>query len=199
MIRFVNYRRVNSEVRNEARIPWQVREANNELSAAFVGRSRGARGGAAVRAIGRAVAALEGHRTVWRRAAHLLAGPPFSATNTQSPGLSIVDHWSSICRPIIGKVLTKISNVSPQIIKRTRSTKFQPRAREHRSSARAFTPQNQTEYARSFGHVCHEHYSKREAFCYNAESIRRSTRSNVYLRSKTCKNVNNPRPDWRPT
>lgn len=31
-------------------------------------------------------------------------------------GFTIVDHWSSICRPIIGKVLTKISNVSPQII-----------------------------------------------------------------------------------
>lgn len=38
----------------------------------------------------------------------------------KSRGLSIADHWSSICRPIIGKVPTKISNVSPQIIKHQR-------------------------------------------------------------------------------
>lgn len=41
----------------------------------------------------------------------------------KSRGLSIADHWSSICRPIIGKVPTKISNVSPQIIKHQRGTR----------------------------------------------------------------------------
>lgn len=42
----------------------------------------------------------------------------------KSRGLSIADHWSSICRPIIGKVPTKISNVSPQIIKHQRGRRM---------------------------------------------------------------------------
>jgi hypothetical protein len=59
---------------------------------------------------------LTGHRPLLAR-----KGVVAITTNTQ-PGSNETcvvrrDHWSTICRPIIGKVQTKISNVSPQIIK----------------------------------------------------------------------------------
>lgn len=68
--------------------------------------------------IGRARRAAEGHRPFWRQAAIGLAELFVQCHQyTSAEGLSIADHWSSICRPIIGKVPTKISNVSSQIIK----------------------------------------------------------------------------------
>lgn len=61
----------------------------------------------------RPVDQLTGHRPLSAR-----QGVVAITTNTQ-PALYVVrcDHWSTICRPIIGKVQSKISNVSPQIIK----------------------------------------------------------------------------------
>lgn len=63
---------------------------------------------------------------------------------TSAGRLSIADHWSSICRPIIGKVPTKISNVSSQIIK------HQPGSRHDRASASVINPDFATRVAAGF-------------------------------------------------
>jgi len=76
--------------------------------------------------IGRSCRDAEGHRPVSASACYSSSSSSGCHQYTRAAERAIADHWSSIPRPIIGKVPTKISNVSSQIIKHQPDTR--PRA-----------------------------------------------------------------------
>lgn len=100
----------------------------------------------------------------------------------KSRGLSIADHWSSIHRPIIGKVPTKISNVSSQIIK------HQPDTRHGRALAFAINPDLAGAFAfrsSAFAILCRRQKSPRRTAMF--------VQNNIALLSHTA-GVHVPRP-----